>query len=298
MLAPAVMNPIRMCLLLWTDDATSPRFAPLLGRLKRMGYDGVEVPVFDTSARKLARLGRRLDDLGLDRNAITALAPEQHLTSPDAATRRRGLDHLRSAIDGTRALGASLLSGPICGGLGAFTGKAPTAREWRWAVEGLRAAAGHAAEAGVTLALEYLNRFEIYLVTCAADARRLVRDVDHPSLRMMFDTFHANIEEKDPARAILESKDLLVHIQLSECDRSTPGAGGVAWDSVFSALRRIGYRGAISVEAFGQKLPRLAAATKIWRRMFRDEETLARDALAFVRSRWNRGTAENRRPRK
>jgi D-psicose/D-tagatose/L-ribulose 3-epimerase len=101
---------------------------------------------------------------------------------------------------------------------------------------------------------------------------------------MMYDTFHANIEEKDPRAALRECADVLVHVHLSESDRSTPGAGQVAWDDTFAGLREIGYDGWVSIEAFGDALPDLAGATKIWRRMFEDEEQLARDGAAFIRS--------------
>jgi D-psicose/D-tagatose/L-ribulose 3-epimerase len=136
----------------------------------------------------------------------------------------------------------------------------------------------------VTIALEYLNRFEMYLTNTAADLAELVREVDHPRIRMMYDTFHAHIEEKDPRAAIHACADVLVHVHLSENDRSTPGAGQVAWDETFSALREIGYDGWLAIEAFGDALPELAGATKIWRRMFESEEQLARDGAAFVRS--------------
>ena len=103
-------------------------------------------------------------------------------------------------------------------------------------------------------------------------------------LRMMYDTFHAHIEEKDPRAALEACKDVLVHVHLSENDRSTPGTGQVAWDETFAALHEIGYDGWVAIEAFGGSLPELAAATKIWRRMFESEEQLARDGAAFIRS--------------
>jgi D-psicose/D-tagatose/L-ribulose 3-epimerase len=99
----------------------------------------------------------------------------------------------------------------------------------------------------------------------------------------MYDTFHANIEEKNVAAAIRSCGDLLVHVHISENDRSTPGAGNVRWDETFDTLREIGYDGWMVVEAFGLALPEIAAATKIWRRMFDSEEQLARDALTLMR---------------
>jgi len=105
-------------------------------------------------------------------------------------------------------------------------------------------------------------------------------------VRMMYDTFHANIEEKSVAKAIKDCAPYTVHVHISENDRSTPGEGHVDWDSTFHALRETGYDGWFTVEAFGLALPELAAATKIWRRMYPSEEYLATRALQFMKSRW------------
>ncbi len=101
---------------------------------------------------------------------------------------------------------------------------------------------------------------------------------------MMYDTFHANIEEKSPAEAIRTAAPYLVHVHISENDRSTPGQGGVNWAANFDALNEIGYDGWLVVEAFGLALPELVAATKIWRRMYDSEEQLARDSLTFMKA--------------
>lgn len=151
----------------------------------------------------------------------------------------------------------------------------------------MREAAEHAERCGVTLAVEYLNRFELYLLNSAEDTARFVREVDHPSCRMMYDTFHAHIEEKDVGAAIRACADVLAYVHLSENDRSTPGRGQVDWDATFAALREIGYDGWLTIEAFGDALPALAAATRIWRRLFESEEQLAREGAAFVRARMN-----------
>jgi D-psicose/D-tagatose/L-ribulose 3-epimerase len=143
--------------------------------------------------------------------------------------------------------------------------------------------AEHAGKVGVKLAVEYLNRFEIYLLNSAADTARFCKEVNHPSCRMMYDTFHANIEEKNVADAIRTAAPVLTHVHISENDRSTPGVGGIPWSATFDALKQIGYQGWLVVEAFGVALPALVAATKIWRRMFESEDQLARDALAFMK---------------
>lgn len=274
---------------LWSDDVTGEKYLPLFERFKQMGFDAVEPAIFDTDTAKFAELGRQFDGMGLERTAVTALSPERNLISADAGVRAAGLTHLKRAIDCCHAMGSSLLAGPTYAALGVFSGAGPTDQEWAWAVEGLRAAAEHAAQAGVVMAPEFLNRFEIYLLNCSADAHRMVKEIDHPNLKMMYDTFHANIEEKDIGQAISDCSDALVHVHISENDRSTPGQGLVQWDDTFAALKAIGYTGYLTIEAFGLGLGDLAAATKIWRRMFEDEEQLASEGLAFMKASWGAG---------
>jgi D-psicose/D-tagatose/L-ribulose 3-epimerase len=271
-----------MNMLLWTTDVTDEHL-PILESLKGMGYDGVELPIFDMNVEKFAALGKRLDQLGLERTAVTCRGPEDNPISPDPASRARGVDNNKRVVDCCQAAGARLLCGPFHSALGHFTGAGPTADEWKWGVESMRQAAEYAQRAEVTLGIEYLNRFEIYLLTSAADTVRFVKEVNHPRCRMMYDTFHAHIEEKDPAAAIQTAAPYTVHVHISENDRSTPGQGQVAWKTTFKTLKSVGYDGWLMVEAFGLALPALAAATKIWRRMFQSEEQLARDALAFMR---------------
>jgi D-psicose/D-tagatose/L-ribulose 3-epimerase len=167
-----------------------------------------------------------------------------------------------------------------------------TADEWKWAVEGLREVAEYADTCNVTLGVEYLNRFECYLLNTAADGARFCRKVNHPRCKMMYDAFHAHIGEKNIRAAIVELKDCLIHVHISENDRSTPGAGNVRWDENFDALRHVRYDGILMVESVGLALERLLPAAKIWRRMYQSEHQLATDALAFVRrevdKRWTR----------
>ena len=275
-----------MNMLLWTDDCTGPKFPPIFERLKTMGFDSVELPILSVDPKALKAVARTLDDLGLARTGATCLTPERNLISEDRRQRAAGVAHLKSVIDACQLMKITLLIGPFYAALGVFSGRPATSQEWAWAVEGLREASEHAARAGVTLAIEYLNRFEIYLLNCAADAARLVREVGHPNFRMMYDTFHANIEEKSILSALETCKDVMVHVHVSENDRSTPRKGGVHWKETWAGLRNINSRGMLVIEAFGQGLPGLAAATKIWRRMFVDEDQLAREGLAFMKESW------------
>ena len=271
-----------MNLLLWTDTL-SPDKLPLLDKMKSIGFDAVELPMFDRDVANAATWGKALDDLGLARSGTCAFGPDDHLISSDPKVRRHALDSIKSVLDCCAAAGCSVMAGHATQALGVFTGTGPTRDEWNWALDGIREASEHAEKVGVKIALEALNRFECYFLNCMADIKRFVNEVNHPACGVMYDTFHANIEEKSVREAITSVKDVLFHVHISESDRSTPGTGMVHWDETFDALYEVSYDGILCCEAFGLLLAKLTAATKIWRRMYESEDKLAADTLAFMK---------------
>jgi D-psicose/D-tagatose/L-ribulose 3-epimerase len=271
-----------MNLLLWGGEINDG-LLPVLEKLKSMGYDGVEIPVFNLDL-DYAAWGKRLDEMGLQRTAVTVRNLDDNPISPEGAVRARGVELNKKTLDCCAALGAQTLCGPYHSAIGHFTGVGPTSEEWSWGVDSMRQVAEHAGSVGVKLGVEALNRFECYLLNAHADSARFVREVNHPACGMMYDTFHSNIEEKNIGRTMNEIKDVLCHIHISENDRSTPGTGDIKWDETFQAIADIGYDGWLVIEAFGLALPELAAATKIWRRMFDDELKLAENGLKFMKS--------------
>lgn len=269
-------------MLLWTSDVTEEHFG-ILENVKQWGYDGVELPVFDLDLNKFAKVGKKLDELGLERTAVTVCSDADNPISTDKAVREAALTRLKKVIDAVAASGGTLLCGPLHSALGTFSGTGPTKDEWGWAMDTLVKAADHAKQNNVMLVCEYLNRFECYFLTSAADDAKFCREANHSNLKMMYDTFHANIEEKDLAAAMKGCWDQVVHVHISENDRSTPGEGHVDWKTTFQTLKELKYDGWLTVEAFSLALPELAAATKIWRRMYTTEDALAKNALAFMK---------------
>lgn len=277
-----------MNLLLWTGELNDG-LIPVLEKLKSFGFDGVEIPIFNLDL-DYAAWGKRLDSIGLKRTAVTVRNEHDNPISPDASVRAKGVEGNRRMLDCCAAAGAETVVGPYHSALGYFTGSGRTNDEWKWGIESMQATAEHAAKVGVLLGVEPLNRFECYFLNSQGDAAEFCRQVGHPSCRMMYDTFHSNIEEKNIRNAMQGIKDMLCHIHISENDRSTPGQGNVRWQETFDAIHEIGYDGWLVIEAFGLALPELAAATKIWRRMFDDELQLAKNGLAFMK-----GEVEKRR---
>jgi len=272
-------------LLLWTSGVSEKDF-PLLAEIKNWGYDGVELPLFDFDVNHSKKIGEELKNNGLESTAVTVCPGDQNPISADPAIRKAGLNRLKQAIDCCAAAGTTHLVGPLHSALGEFSGAGRTQEEWNRAKDILSEAGDHARANNVTLVVEYLNRFECYFLNCAADAAQFCREVGHSHVKTMYDTFHANIEEKSITQALKAAADQIVHVHISENDRSTPGEGGVNWDETFTALKDIKYDGWLMIEAFGLALPELAAATRIWRRMFPSEEYLAKNGLKFMKSRW------------
>lgn len=271
-----------MNLLLWGTQIDESLF-PTLELIQEIGFEGVEVPIFNTNPDAWHNWRKKLDELGLHRECDTFCGPTENLISPDASIRANALDNLKRIVDCAAVLGATKLMGPYHSAMSVFTGQSATTDEWKCGVEGVHQLAEYAKRQGIVLGLEYLNRFELYLTSCGDELIQFVDDVNHPNCKIMFDTFHANIEEKNIGDCIRKMGDRISFIQLSENDRSTPGKGNVDWTGTFQAIKDINYDGWLSIEAFSQKLP----AANIWRKMFDSEEQLMRDGLAFIRNSCN-----------
>ena len=253
---------------------------PALAKVKQLGYDGVEVPLGEWDLADCQKWAGRFQELGLQPIGVAARTHTDNPIHSDPKIRALGVANNRRALDFCQIIGAKSLIGPYHSALNHVCdySPAPTADEWRWGVDSMRQVAEHAATLGIMLAPEYVNRFECYLVNTAADMVRFVHQVDHPNCRMLYDTFHANIEERDIRQAILGCQAETIHVHISENDRGTPGTGHVDWTTTFNALKETGYDGWMSIEAFG-----LGAARHVWRRLFADEIELARAGLAFMK---------------
>jgi D-psicose/D-tagatose/L-ribulose 3-epimerase len=275
-------------LLLWTSHVTEEHF-PILKALKKTGYDTVEIPIFEGQPDHYARIGAELDRLGLERSVVSVIGPSgKNPLSPDKQSRQAAVDYAKWVIDCTTALGAGILGGPMHSELGFFTGHAPTLAERKRGISFHRKVGDHAARKNVRFALEALNRFECYFLNTMDQLADYLDEVDHPAVKAMYDTFHANIEEKDPVAAIKTIKRHLIHVHISENDRGTPGKGHVPWAATYRALRAAKYDDFITIEAFGRALPALAAATRVWRDFFPSREGLYREGLKQMKSGWSK----------
>jgi len=274
-------------LLLWTAHVTAEH-APVMRALKKAGYDSVEIPIFEGTADHYARLGELLDKIGLERSTVSVMVQGKHPLSADATTRKAARDWAKWVVDCNAALGAPILGGPMHSELGFFTGSSPTSAERKRGISFHHAIGDHAAKKNVRLALEALNRFETYFLNTMEQLADYLDEVDHPAIKAMYDTFHANIEEKDPLAAIKTIRRHLIHVHISENDRGTPGKGHLPLAATYKALKSAKYDSNLTIEAFGRALPALAAATRVWRDFFPDRDEVWKKGLVNMKQGWAR----------
>jgi len=269
-------------MLVWTTHVKEGH-AGLFSSIRAWGFDGVELFLSPHEPADIPAIRKMLETNHLECTTCCVLPRECHLVSFQPEVRAKGVQFLKTCVDRASELGARLICGPLYAGLGVMTGRRRTPDEWNWAAEGLQAAAQHAQKCQVMLCLEPLNRFETYFLNTLEDASRLVHDIAAPNVKVHFDTFHANIEERHPAEALRSVAKELGHVHISENDRGIPGTGHTDWPGVLKTLKAIRYKGWMTIESFAQPEPELAAAAAIWRDVAPSGDELAQQGLRFIR---------------
>ena len=259
---------------------------PQLEKLKAYGFDAVEVPMFSGTPERYRELGHLLREIGLSSGTAAIANETANPISPDPAIRARARELHRWFVDCTEAMGGEVIAGPVHCPVGSFTGEAATEDERARCIEAMIDMADYAAKADIQVAVEPLNRFESYLMTTPDEAAAIIRTVNRPNFGMLFDTFHANIEAKDPVASFVRTSDTVNHFHVSENDRGIPGEGHIPFPAYFDALRACNFDHWVSVEAFSRALPEIAGATRVWRDLFEKTDDVLRAAPAFVKRQW------------
>lgn len=269
-------------LLLWADKFDRET-VDLIPKVAEMGFDGVEIPIFDYATVDITYTKAVLRDTSLHPIGCAIMTHDRNPIHEDVAIRENGKDYLKRSINVLAELGGDTLVGPLYSAVGNLVGRGRNKQEWGRCVDTLGEVAEFAGQRGVTVAIEPLNRFETYFLNIAADAIKLVTAINSPFLKIHLDTFHMNIEEKNLTQAIADTGDLLHHLHACENDRGTPGTGLIDWEGVFNALATINYDRWLVIESFTPAVKGIAAATAIWRDIAPSAEILATDGLAFLK---------------
>lgn len=235
----------------------------------------LNAPAVDTAhTRALLKKNnlRAVCSLGLPESAWASVRPTA------------AVEHLKVAIDKTAEMGAEALSGVIFGGIGERTGVPPTEAEYDNIARALTEAAKHAKLRGIELGVEAVNRYENHLINTARQAVDMIEKVGADNVFVHLDTYHMNIEEKGAANGILEARDHLKYIHLSESDRGTPGYGNCPWNEIYAALAAIKFKGGLAMESFINMPTEVAYGLAVWRPVARDEAEVMGNGLPFLRN--------------
>ncbi len=270
-------------LMLWTGCFTR-KGIPLIDRVARIGFDGVEFPMFDPKAVDVRATRRALQDNGLGSTVCTVIVTGS-LISPNARERQAAIDHVVNVLEVSKEIGSDCVAGPLYSPVGKLVGRGRNAAEWKYAVTGLRKIADVAEILDINVGIEPLNRFETYFLNTCEDAATLCDEIDSTHVGVHYDTFHANIEEKDPTAALRKiGRKRLFHVHACENDRGIPGTGHVPWTGFFKTLKQLKYDRWMTIESFVPAIKELAAAAAIWRPLAKDGDDLAKRALKFLRA--------------
>jgi D-psicose/D-tagatose/L-ribulose 3-epimerase len=269
---------------LWTSPFNRETIA-LFPKIKSYGYDAVEIPVEDPALIDLDLVKKALADQGLNPIICGAFGPSRDLTHDDPAFHQTCFTYLDSCLEIASELGAGFVAGPMYSAVGKARLVSPEQRkvEWDRAVSNLRKVCRRAGEFGLDLAIETLNRFETDLINTSEDLMRLIGDINEPQAKAVLDGFHLNIEEPDLESAIRRVGNKLIHVQVSENYRGTPGTGQTNWAAWKRGLEAINYRGTISIESFTPQVKELAGAVCIWKPLVPSQDGFAKDGLEFLK---------------
>jgi D-psicose/D-tagatose/L-ribulose 3-epimerase len=269
----------------WFSPLTLANLRELLPRLVEAGFDLVELPIETVNAFDYQAVSVMLHDYGLGVSACAVIGPDRDLIHPTAEIRQQGAAYVRHCIEAAEILGAANLIGPLYSAVGRTWQASPAERagDIDLLVDQLQPLAGYAADHGVTLCLEPLNRFETSLINLAAQAVDVIDRVAHPNCGLMLDTFHMNIEEASPGAAIRLAGKRLKHLHTCENDRGVPGSGHFPWGEMAQALRDIDYQGPVVIESFSAEVKSIAKAAAVWRALAESQDAIAFAGLKFLK---------------
>lgn len=266
----------------WASPLDDAGLLAIAERARRIGYALLELPVETPGDWTPALAAERLAELGMGARVVGAMGEGRDLLDP--STRAGTQAYLRHCVDVAVAVGSPTVAGP-------FTAR--TGRVWRMtseeradAVRVLRGSlaplSDYAAERGVTLAIEPLNRYETSLINTVEQALDALDPLLGPGLGLALDSYHLNIEERCPAAAIRAAGSRIAVMQVCGNDRGPAGPDHTDWPDILDALDDAGYAGPLTLESFTGDNDTIATAASIWRPLSESQDELARITHDFL----------------
>jgi D-psicose/D-tagatose/L-ribulose 3-epimerase len=257
----------------------------LFKQFKAWGFDGVEIAVEDPDHIDSDYVRAQLDRHGLVCTSVCACFPPSRDLRGTQAQQRAAINYMKRLINIADTLGTKIVMGPLYSATGRADAVPPAEyrQQWRTVVKHLKTICQYAEERGKVICMEPLNRFETDFLNTVEQGLKMIRDVKSPGLKLLLDTFHMNIEEKNPADAIRRAGEHVGHIHASASDRGTPGRDHVDWKAIGKALKDIRYNGAVVIESFTQDVQVIAKAASIWRKIELNRNEIASEGLVFLK---------------
>ncbi|WP_203137541.1 sugar phosphate isomerase/epimerase family protein [Microbacterium sp. JZ31] len=267
----------------WTSPLTDDSLAQLAPRVAAMGFGAVELPLENAGDWDPARTRDLLDRLGLAPVVVGAMGPGRSLVD-GAGDVPATQEYLRTCMAAARGIGASVVAGPFY---------APTGVTWRMTSQeraevsaqlrrSLRPLVDEAAEAGLMLAVEPLNRYETSVINTVEQGLDALDPLLGSGLGLALDTYHLNIEEKRPDTAIRAAAGHIAHVQVCGSDRGAVGDDHTDWPGIMDALDDVAYGGILGLESFTGENATIAVAASVWRPLASSQDALAERSLAYL----------------
>ncbi|UNK71863.1 sugar phosphate isomerase/epimerase [Microbacterium sp. H1-D42] len=269
----------------WTSPLTDQTLEPLAAKAAAMGYDALELPLENVGDWDPSRARDVLDARGLRAVVVGAMGPGRSLIAR-AGDVSATADYLRACIAAAADLGAGAVAGPFY---------APTGVTWRMDAderaavirelrENLAPLVETAAESGIALAVEPLNRYETSVINTVAQGLEALEPLLGAGLGLALDTYHLNIEEKKPTEAIRSAAGHIAHVQVCGSDRGAVGDDHTDWPATLAALADAGYQGILGLESFTGENATIAVAASVWRPLAASQDELAERSIRALRA--------------
>lgn len=217
-------------------------------RLQKYGYDAIEFAA-DPYGLDVERCLKLMEKYGMKCHSLCGMFNEERDLTADREQAETAIRYLRDSVDFAVKVGAGVIivvPSPV-GRVAPPEGK--TMEElWANAVANLREAADYAQQKGVRFAIEAINRYETYFVNTLTRAYKLVKEIDHPAVGIMADTFHMSLEESNMVKSLRMIADRLIHVHIADNTREPAGLGSTNFKDVLYTLRDINYQGICAME--------------------------------------------------
>ena len=253
----------------------------------RLGFDILEIggaPLSEYSAEDIRTLKRCADDNGIIITVGYGPTWNHNIGSSDPKIRAEAIEWYKKTFEVMAGLDSHLMGGALYSYWPVDFSAVNKAEDWKNSVEGMQILAPIAAQYGIDLGMEVLNRFENHILNTAEEGVAFVKEVGMDNVKVMLDTFHMNIEESSIGDAIRTAGKLLGHFHTGECNRMVPGKGRIPWHEIGDALKDIEYDGTVVMEPFVRMGGQVGSDIKVWRDISHNatEEQLDEDAKRAV----------------